>query len=213
MVGTDSGEAGARPSSSRTSGDRRGRWGWARTLVNLVLYEAGWFGCVLAAADGRPVLALAAVLLSAAVHVALAADRSRELALMMAAAVLGGIVDSVTVRLGVLRFAAPLGPEGMAPVWVVGMWAQFAIVFRFCLAWMSGRYWSGALLGAVGGPLSFVAGARLGAVELLPPLGRSVTLLAVLWALALPTLLLCADRLGPRGSRAGSYRFERSVLE
>jgi hypothetical protein len=175
------------------------------------LYEAGWFACVLAAASGRPALALAAVLLSAAAHLLLVVDRPRELALMMIAAVVGVIVDSATVRLGVLRFASPHGPEGFAPVWVVGMWAQFAILFHFCLDWLSGRYWLSVLLGAVGGPLSFVAGARIGAVDVLPPVGRSLAILAVFWALALPTLLVCADRLRPRVGRVGRYRFERGA--
>lgn len=184
---------------------------WRSTMTNLVLYELGWFGCVLAAAEGRPLLALAAVIVPAAVHTALVVDRAREVALIVAAALLGAAVDTATVRLGVLSFAAPLGPDGIAPLWVVGMWAQFAIVFHFCLSWLSGRYWASAVLGAVGGPLSFMAGAQLGAVEILPPVARSAAVLAVFWSVALPALVACADWLEPHGGQPGGYRFDRGT--
>jgi hypothetical protein len=42
-----------------------------------------------------------------------------------------------------------------------------------------------ALFGAAGGPLAFLAGERLGAVTLLPPLAYGLLRLSISWAVAL----------------------------
>jgi len=54
--------------------------------------------------------------------------------------------------------------------------------------------WRGALLGLLGGPLAYLAGARLAGIEL--PLGARYTglILAPIWALVLPLALHFAAR-------------------
>ena len=61
---------------------------------------------------------------------------------------------------------------------------------------MSGRYWLAALLGFAGGPLSFGAGERMGAIEF-PSLAAYLAL-ACAWSLAMPALVWLGDRLEPR---------------
>ena len=56
------------------------------------------------------------------------------------------------------------------------------------LAFLAGRYRLGAALGALGGPLAFWIGARLGAVELGLPAWRSLLVLGAVWAIAVPLL-------------------------
>jgi tetrahydromethanopterin S-methyltransferase subunit D len=60
------------------------------------------------------------------------------------------------------------------------------------LRWLQGRWLLGSLFGAVGGSLSYVAGARLGALDL--PASASLWVIALLWALALPLLSALARR-------------------
>jgi hypothetical protein len=66
------------------------------------------------------------------------------------------------------------------------------------MRWMSGRYLLAALFGAIGGPLSYLAGARLGAMSFIDT-GAAVTALAVGWGLAMPLLMWLAARLPQRG--------------
>ena len=58
------------------------------------------------------------------------------------------------------------------------------------------------LFGAFGGPIAFLAGERLGAVTLLPPMTQSVLRLSISWAIALIVFSAVVRRLAPT-----SYRF------
>jgi hypothetical protein len=177
----------------------------AARILNVALYQAGWFGCVFGAANGRPVLgaSIAAVLLLA--HLALVVDRRREIGLVLVAGLIGGAIDSVQSCLGLMRFESGYVIGCFAPPWILLMWMQFATLFRFGLAFLAGRYLLGALLGALGGPFAFWVGERMGAVELGNPAWRSLAVLAVVWAAVVPALTRLAGA-DPGPTVPGAYR-------
>lgn len=163
-------------------------------IANLLLFQAGWLACVLGAAHGFVREGALPALAIVAWHVARAARPAREAALAAGAALLGLAFESALVQAGWVRFEAGVLLEGAAPYWMVALWALFATTLNGSLRWLQTRLWAAALLGGIGGPLAYYAGARLGALELLQP----ATLLAVLalaWALATPLLLVAARRL------------------
>jgi hypothetical protein len=170
-------------------------------ILNLALYQTGWFCCVLGAAGGHPWWGAAAALVLLAGHLALVKRTRSEIALVLAAALIGGAVDSLQSCLGLLRFQSGHVLGCIAPPWIVVMWMQFATLLRFSLSFLSGRYLLGAVLGALGGPLAFWTGERLGAVEFGEPAWRSLLVLAIVWATVFPLLLRIA------GGRTGEYRF------
>ena len=104
---------------------------------------------------------------------------------------LGTVVDSLLLNLGVFEFKQP---GVLVPLWLAVLWAVFAITLRYCLAWTAHPMWRAALLGAISGPLSYYAGQRLGAVQF--PFGLWPTLvgLGVLWAGLFPTLQWLAGK-------------------
>ncbi len=54
---------------------------------------------------------------------------------------------------------------------------------------MNGRPVLAAIFGAIGGPLSYMAGERLGAIALGDPRWRSLLVLSISWAVAMPLLM------------------------
>ena len=75
-------------------------------LLNFAFYQTGWFCCVLGAANGNPVegaLVATALLL---LHLALVTQPRREILLVLAAAVIGGVVDSLQSCLGLYGLMA-----------------------------------------------------------------------------------------------------------
>ena len=76
------------------------------------------------------------------------------------------------------------------------LWLQFATLLHFGLRWLSGRYVLAAVLGFAGGPLSFWAGERVGAIEFASP--GAYLALACFWAAVMPVLIWLGDRLAPR---------------
>lgn len=164
----------------------------ASRLLNLVLYQAGWFCCVLGAAQGRAALGTAVAVALLLVHVVLVRQRSSEIGLILVAGSIGAVVDSLQACAGLLDFRGDLAGGCLAPPWIAVMWMQFATLFRFGLAFLSRRYLLAAGLGALGGPLAFWTGERLGAVEFATPSWHSLLALAAVWAVALPFLLWLA---------------------
>ncbi|MGB5202220.1 MAG: DUF2878 domain-containing protein, partial [Sedimenticolaceae bacterium] len=82
----------------------------------------------------------------------------------------------------------------LAPYWIVAMWMGFATTLNVSLGWLKGRYWLAALFGAVGGPLAYLAGAKLGGITLISS-EAALTALALGWATIMPLLMYLAARL------------------
>ena len=172
-------------------------------ILNYVLYEAGWFACILGAAWGHPWLGTMLGLVPVLIHVALVRRRFDAIALILATAAIGVVVDTTQIALGTLHFTAGTfadfvgrGTSWLPPPWLTLIWAQFAITFHFGLRWMKGRPERAALFGLIGGPLAFLCGRRLGVVTLHPELWPSLLSLALTWSLALPAALAIAARQG-----------------
>ena len=177
---------------------------WRGRLVNYLLYQIGWLTCVLGAARGHPWSGAAVALILVGAHVVLVRRRRTEIELILCAAGIGAVADSVQTALGIVTFRSGSLVPWLCPPWIVVLWMQFATLLRFCLSWVSGRYLLASALGLVGGPLAFFAGARLGAADLHPNRVLSLVSFAVVWAAASPLLVRLAKR---HGGLPGRYRW------
>ena len=153
-------------------------------IANALWLQAGWWVCVLGAQTPWLLLLVPPGL---ALHLRLCPDARNEAMALLRAALAGCALDSLLGMLGVFNFATwPL------PLWLAVLWLVLASGLRHSLAWTGSPMWRGALLGAVGGPLAYLGGARLADVGL--PLGdmQTALLLMPVWALALPLLVRLA---------------------
>ena len=91
----------------------------------------------------------------------------------------GTLLDTLLRALGVFHFSEP-GP--LIPFWLMLLWALLATTLRHCLAWSARPWWRAAVLGAVGGPLSYYAGSQLAGVEFGFDVAPTLIGLALLWA-------------------------------
>lgn len=162
-----------------------------RKLVNFVTFQAGWFACVLGAANGLPWLGVLLVCLIVAAHIKMA-DRPRvELKLLLLCVMLGLVFDSLLVSSDWVRYPSGMLISGIAPYWILAMWALFSTTINLSMAWLKSNLVLASVMGAVFGPLSYIAGQRLGAIELID-YRSSLIALAVIWALAMPILTFAA---------------------
>jgi len=164
-----------------------------RLLLNFAVFQIGWFACVLGTANGLPWLGPVVVAAAVALHLAMVRRPLPEWYLLLTAMLIGLVVDSLMLASGWLRYSAGLWLPGLAPYWIVAMWALFATTLNVSLGWLRGRPVMTVLMGAVGGPLSYLAGAELGAVELTQPV-PALSALALGWAIAVPLLMGLAAR-------------------
>lgn len=170
----------------------------SRNLLNFVLFQLGWFACVFGAANGRPMLGPLLVAPLLLLHFLLVSrDRRGELRLFGAVLLLGVVIDSVLSAADVLRYEGRLVPW-LCPPWIAALWLMFATTFRHSMAWLGERPVWAMLLGLIGGPASYAAGARLGALSWPENLPASILVTALVWALAIPFCLRLAHRTNRR---------------
>ena len=156
-----------------------------KNLINAGLFQLGWFACVLGGNSLWLLLAGGALL----AHLLWISRSLAQVRLIAVVCVLGSTVDSLLLNAGVFAFKQA---GVLIPFWLVLLWALLAITLNHCLAWTAKPLWRAILLGAIGGPLSYYAGQRLGSVQF--PLGLWPTLLglSLLWAGLFPLLSTCS---------------------
>jgi len=164
-----------------------------RLLANIVTFQAGWFACVLGAARGNSWFGPLLVLAIAAAWL-LAAARPLTLAsVMLLAGVVGWCWDSWVSLLGFIGYAPGPVPAPFAPLWILALWVLFATTLDVSLRWLRGKWWLAAWVGAVSGPLAYLGGARLGALQLLHPT-QAMCAQALGFGLLLPALVALSRR-------------------
>jgi hypothetical protein len=91
-----------------------------------------------------------------------------------------------------VRFAAAW-PEGFAPYWMLSLWIAFATTLNHSLRWLMSRPAAAGLAGLIGGPLAYLAGAKLGALTLVTP-ATTLPIIALLWTAAMRVLSMIVLR-------------------
>ena len=162
-------------------------------LLKLVSFKIGWVASVVSAAAGVPAVGMAVVAGVVLIHLRRSHDAPGETRLLLVAAAIGFVWESLLVSGGLVDYGAASGLAGLAPYWIVGMWVLFATTLNVGMRWLRTSTVLASIAGAVGGPLSFVAGERLGAVAFPDPL-LALTVIGAGWAVLLPLIVRFAAR-------------------
>ncbi len=157
-------------------------------VINAVLFQIGWFACVLGAAYQLPWLGSLMAVAIVAYHLSRTLQLAQELKLIALVVTAGFVWDSLQVTSGLLHYDSGLLHQSLAPYWIIAMWALFASTLNVSLKWMKGKYFIATLFGLVGGPLAFYGGYKLGAVTFSD---TSIAMLAlgVGWAFIMPLMM------------------------
>ena len=161
-------------------------------LINFIGFQIGWFACVISAANGQSLLGITCAILVVTFHLYRNCFYT-EFYIILTAMLFGFVWESILVASGLLHYINTPSSEIFAPVWLVAIWALFATTINLSMAWLKGRWFLAALLGALFGPLAFVAGEKLGAVEFVNHTA-ALAVLALGWACLMPLLLRLADQ-------------------
>lgn len=161
--------------------------------IYFVFGQLGWFACTLSAARAIPWLGAVVVLLLIAAHLSRASAPLQEAKLIAVTAVIGAVWESVLTTAGLLIYPSGVVVHGLAPYWLVALWALFAAQFNTTYAWLKSRLAVAALLGFIAGPVSFHAGAALGALRFAKPWPAAAAL-ALGWACLLPSIAAMSRR-------------------
>ena len=118
------------------------------------------------------------------------------------ALLIGLIWDSFLVSQGLTKYQHGQLLPGLAPHWIIALWALFATTLNLSLRWLRSSLWVAALFGAIGGPMAYLAGSKLGSVTF-SSTSTAMLALAAGWAIFTPLLVSLAVRLDGFAYQAG----------
>ena len=161
-------------------------------ISNFILFQLGWFACVLGGAYQQPIAGSLIAIAIIAIHIVRAAIPKQELYLVLIALVLGFVFESVMTLAGINRYSSGIIITDFAPYWMVLLWGIFATTINVSMRWISALplIWVG-VAGAVMAPLSYLAGERMQAVEF-SNTALALSGIALGWAVLLPLLVFTA---------------------
>lgn len=159
-----------------------------RPLLNAVLFQLGWFCCVVGG-DEAAFTATAVILF---LHGWFFSVKNFEWFFILTVALLGLTVDSLFAFFNVLQFESVSLIN--TPLWLLCIWVLFAATLNHSLAWLQHRLYWAALLGGISGPLSYLAGSKLAGVQMLQPMILSLAVISLTWVLVMPLLLVLLRR-------------------
>jgi len=159
-------------------------------IVNAILFQITWFACVIGSTYN---LILPGALACMALFIWQWSPKRRHPTdglLVITSIILGLSVDSLWLQLELFSFTYQWPIEGVAPAWIIILWIGFALTINHSLGWLKMHPLLPALMGLIGGPLSYLAGAKLGAMNYQADHLLICASLGIVWAIALTLLYL-----------------------
>ncbi|MAK91556.1 MAG: hypothetical protein CMI13_10020 [Oleibacter sp.] len=158
-------------------------------IINALVFQVCWLACVI---GGTPfaLVAVSAFFIWHKGHL-----KPREMWLLAAVTLFGCLWDTLLLQLGFISLppAARFYTAQIIPVWLLLLWLAFAMTLWHSLRWCSTRPWLAAVCGAVVAPLSYLAGERLGALQLS---AQAPFWIAAGWTVMMTTVALITRRQG-----------------
>lgn len=160
---------------------------------NVLGFQLGWFACVLSAAHLHSWIGLMIGLGVVTWHVVQAQQSKLELLLIAIVTIFGGLFDQSLLSSGLIAFPQENWPPALLPAWMAMLWMLFTTTLNIGLRWMRNRYWIAIVFGLIGGPMAYIGGQKLGAMNFVQPTALLVCV-GIGWAIFMPSLLWLSTR-------------------
>lgn len=162
-------------------------------ILNLSGFQVGWFLCVLSPSYG--LLYVGEIWMGLYILFTLSQLKDKQSAFfrILVIGTFGATTDGILAQFGIISF--PTTMESWTPTYLYAIWYGFAAALEIPLNWLKGRYGLASILAFVFGPLNYLAGANLGAINFLFPQYTTLLIIAVAWGVQLPLLLAIANKL------------------
>lgn len=150
------------------------------SVINLIFFQVAWFLAAWFTDD-----AAAFLLLLLCCHFVLSPTKQLDLK-VLCGAILGIVADQILITTTVFNTNSSL-----VPVWLILLWACFAISLNHSLAWLKKLSLKKvALIGALAGPSSYYAALKFEALSTSLDLSYFLICLSLVWACLLPALVV-----------------------
>jgi hypothetical protein len=132
-----------------------------------------------------------------ALNILVAEDALHEARVIATVGAIGFVIDTTLAFAGIFVFDPRIStPSWLCPIWLVAIWMMFGSTFTASLAWLAARTAIASIVGAIVGPLSYLAAAKMDALAIPGRIAPRLATIAIIWAVVFPTLLTSANRRG-----------------
>ncbi len=167
-----------------------------RWLPNAIGFQLVWLVTVAGAGMGLWWPGLVVLALFATWQIGCSHCPKADLKLAAVAVAVGLLVDSAWIWLGLLHFATPLPWTSLAPIWILVLWAGFALTLNHSLAGLRPYPALAVAFGALGGPLAYWFAASTWKAATIAEGPWPYVAIGLAWALMTPVLLALSARFG-----------------
>lgn len=163
---------------------------FVKWFINAAFFYIGWLVCMYQATGPYPYSGPAAVLAILIYHFLVSKEKWPDLILCASMAVVGTLVDSLYVNVGMLTYKGEYAAfPALAPLWITSLWSLYAISINHSLSWLRCNKLFAALMGAAGAVSSYLVGINLDAVTPLWGKHLSLAIIGLIWAIVVPLSL------------------------
>ena len=166
-----------------------------KSIAAFIAFQLVWLACAYSDVTGWIWLGPACALLYLSW---ISFDAISVFTLAGALAAAGLVLDTVLAQLGFVHYLDTAWPAGIAPLWLIALWAAFAGPLMTTFDWLVGRPLLAAALGGIGGPFAYVAGESIGALVILESKTAALAAIGLEWALVTPLGVWLGAKLNAR---------------
>jgi len=167
-----------------------------KNVFNIVGFQASWWLCVLGVKNGIIYLGPIIMMIFLFLHFYFFSFNYAEIKLVILFGIIGTIIDSSMAFSGILSYSGTYtSSTSIAPLWITAMWCGFSATVNHSLFWLRNRYAASTLLGAVAGPLSYLAGVKFGAIQFNTSSIIALITVALFYAITVPMIYWVNERL------------------
>lgn len=159
-----------------------------RTLSTAVFY-IGWIACLKEASEEHSYYGILLVVSFLIYFLYTSTCRKADYLLLGLVLFIGPLSDMLYAHLGLLQYHSIHQLNSwFPPLWVFVLWGLFGANIHL-FSWLKSRWWLAILLGAIGGPASYLSVIRLGGASLLKPLPLTLIAIGGIWAIFFPVFI------------------------
>lgn len=135
-------------------------------IINFILFQLVWVGFIYGASQNFIWGGYA--LLSVMLLWQLWPSRRdfNDIKIIVLCVILGMILDSIWAFSELIQYKVHWPEKLVAPLWILAMWVAFGASINHSLRWIQGNIVIASILSAIGGPVSYLAAERFGAVTI-----------------------------------------------
>ena len=111
-------------------------------------------------------------------------DKKKEFQYMLLCTFCGFLLESIFFYSGFIDYKGILSEKySIIPIWVIVLWAGYALTAYHSFKWIYGKYYLSILIGGSFGPLIYLSGDKVGCIVLKYDIFISYLILSPIWAL------------------------------